>query len=87
MLESRIEAEVCRTLRMLGCLVRKDGQEGWPDRVVYVGDSLHFWIEFKQPGKTPEPLQLARHAALRYMGEVVLVLDYAPSYQKLSEMS
>lgn len=85
-LESWIEGETSRILRMLGCRVRKDGQEGWPDKVVYVGGGRHFWIEFKQPGQKPRPNQELVHAILRESGDLVLVLEYVPSVEKLSQL-
>ncbi len=65
-LESSIERAVVKYAKSKGVLVRKlngEGERGWPDRMfLYQGKVL--FLEFKQPGKKPTPLQEAKIAEL-----------------------
>ena len=41
------------------------GEKGWPDRIFINREGIHVWIEFKQPGEEPEPIQYFRIKQLR----------------------
>lgn len=49
--------------------------DGMPDRLVLLPDGVIAFVELKAPGKTPRPLQLARHRLLRSLGFWVYVID------------
>lgn len=51
------------------------GYDGMPDRIVLFPESRIAFVEVKTPGKTPRPLQTARHKLLRRLGFKVYVLD------------
>jgi hypothetical protein len=85
MLERDIEAKFSRLCKANGILTLKmqtqgsRGRSGYPDRLVFLGQGRHCWIEFKATGKTDEltDLQDLRIKTLRKMGEAVLVTDDA----------
>lgn len=64
------------------------GVKGYPDRILIWGPAGRtMFIEFKQPGEPPEPLQDYVHGLMRAMGCEVQVhsnveeaLDYATRY-------
>ncbi len=51
------------------------GFDGMPDRMVLLPEGHIGFVEVKQPGKVPRPLQAARHRMLRNLGFKVYVLD------------
>jgi hypothetical protein len=73
--ESKIQLQVVEFGRALGMVVRKlNFGEGWPD-YMFLYDGRVMFIEFKAPGKKPEPLQLVVHQQLREAGAIVHVID------------
>jgi hypothetical protein len=61
MLERKIEKLVCDYAKMKGILCFKfvsPGNAGVPDRMFILPSGKVFFIEFKQEGKKPTPLQL-----------------------------
>lgn len=73
--ESAIEASVTTYGKTLGILPRKlNFGEGWPDRM-YLRKGQIIFIEFKQLGEIPTPLQLYVHGLLRLQGFQVYVVD------------
>jgi hypothetical protein len=77
-LESAVEEACCALLREHGCLALKFGKEGWPDRLVLLGNGFHVWFEFKRAkfgGLTPA--QRRRIPALRKAGELVFIVKDA----------
>lgn len=73
-LESAVEREGVKALEGLGYEVRKDGRQGWPDRLVLVGRNVHFWWEVKKrKGGRLTPAQKRVIPRLRARGETVLV--------------
>lgn len=73
-LESTVERLGVAELRAFGCEVRKDGRQGWPDRLVLVGKDVHFWWEVKKRrGGRLTPAQKRVIPRLRALGETVLV--------------
>lgn len=73
-LESSIERRVVEALEADGAVVLKMGYEGYPDRLVLIGDGEHYWIEFKRPGGGLRTAQLRRIVKLRRMGEKVEII-------------
>ena len=55
---------------------RTTTQGGWMR-----GACFHIWIEFKAPGKTPSPKQLAWHEAERSRGALVKVVDHFETFR------
>jgi hypothetical protein len=51
------------------------GTDGMPDRLVLMPQARIGFVEVKRPGARPRPLQERRHAQLRSLGFLVLVLD------------
>ena len=49
--------------------------DGMPDRIVLLPNGKCAFVEVKQKGMKPRPLQLARHEKLRHLGYKVYVLD------------
>ena len=85
MLERDIEAKFSRLCKANGILTLKmqtqasRGRAGYPDRLVFLGQGRHAWIEFKATGKVKDltELQEQRIKQLRSIGEAVLVTDDA----------
>jgi hypothetical protein len=57
-----------------GYTVLKMGFDGWPDRLVLLGNNKHRWIEFKRPGGKLRKVQERRIEKMLKMGETVDVL-------------
>lgn len=77
-LESYIERKFVDYIRSVGGMALKlDAMScaGIPDRLVVLPDGKMFFVELKQPGKKPRPIQLKRHADLRKLGFDVYVVD------------
>ena len=72
MLEKTVEVRLRRLVReRLGGRAYKfesPGTAGMPDRLVCLPGGRVVFVETKQPGKTPRPLQKKRHAELRELG-------------------
>lgn len=78
MKESDIEDYLVDAVRFLGGETRKVqwiGRNGAPDRVVMLPDGRLLWIELKQKGKSPAPIQLREHAKMARCGQHVYVID------------
>jgi hypothetical protein len=58
------------------------GNNGMPDRILILPFRPAVFIEFKDKGKKPSPLQLIRHEELRALGQIVLVLDNFIDFKK-----
>lgn len=74
MKESTIEAYLRDQVKELGGKAYKfvsPGNDGVPDRLVCLPGGRVVFVELKAPGKTPTPLQRARHKELRKLGFVV----------------
>lgn len=70
MLESKIKSNCCDQLEKWGWLVVhiiQTNKNGWPDTQIF-RKGVMYHIEFKQPGKKPEPLQSYRHGKLQEQG-------------------
>ena len=69
-LEKAIEKQACKWAESNGWLHYKMnvlGQRGWPDRV-FIKKGKVLYVEFKAPGKEPNPLQTYRLNSLRMKG-------------------
>lgn len=78
MYERTIEQELAARTRAMGGIAPKftsPGFDGMPDRLVLLPRGRMGFVELKAPGKTPRPLQLARHKLLRRLGFKVWVID------------
>ena len=78
MREKHIEKELAARTRAMGGIVPKftsPGFDGMPDRLVLLPHGRMGFVELKAPGRTPRPLQLARHRLLRRLGFKVYVID------------
>ena len=78
MRENIIEKELVRAVKDKGGIAPKvtsPGVDGMPDRLVLLPRGRMGFVELKAPGRTPRPLQLARHRLLRRLGFKVYVID------------
>lgn len=85
MLESEIKRRCSKQLEQWGWLVVhiiQTSKNGWPDTEIYRNGVMHL-IEFKRPGKNPEPLQEYRHKKLADQGFTVLIVKSTSDIQKL----
>ena len=76
-MESKIQEKIVKNLERRGWYVVKIIQctkNGWPD-LQAVKDGKTVYIEVKDIGKEPDPLQLMRHKELRSAGAAVYVTD------------
>ncbi len=74
-LEKSLEkAGVRRLWEELGLEARKDGREGWPDRIIFLRGGRHFWWEAKKmKGGRLTPAQCRVLPRLDSMNDIVLV--------------
>ena len=78
MREKVIEQKLTLTVKKQGGIAPKflsPGMDGMPDRIVLLPNGKCAFVEVKQKGMKPRPLQLARHEKLRHLGYKVYVLD------------
>ena len=76
--EKAIEQKLVRAVKAVGGIAPKftsPGTDGMPDRLVLLPEGRVAFVEVKRKGKTPTPLQAARHGLLRRLGFRVFVLD------------
>lgn len=85
MLESEIKRRCAKALESWGWEVVhiiQTNKNGWPDTEAGRAGRL-VYIEFKRPGKNPEPLQEYRHTKLRNQGFEVLIVKSLEDIQHL----
>lgn len=85
MLESKIKKDCRDQLEKWGWLVVhiiQTNKNGHPDTQIY-RNGIMYHIEFKQPGKEPEPLQSYRHRKLQEQGFQTLVVTDLKDIEKL----
>lgn len=73
MSEARIQSAIITNLERSGWLVVKiiqSTKNGWPD-LQAIRDGVTVYIEVKDIGEEPDPLQLVRHRQLRRHGATV----------------
>ena len=78
MRERDIEKKLTKAVKAQGGMCPKlisPGMDGMPDRLVLMPQARIGFVELKRPGARPRPLQERRHAQLRSLGFLVLVLD------------
>lgn len=78
MSEKDIERKFVQTVNNAGGIAPKfvsPGFAGMPDRIVLLPGGRMGFVEVKDTGKKPRPLQLARHRLLVGLGFRVYVLD------------
>ena len=77
-MEKDIERKLVKAVRLMGGICPKfvsPGFDGMPDRLMLLPDGKAGFVEVKDKGKKPRPLQEARHRLLRDLGFQVFVLD------------
>lgn len=73
--ENSIEKKLIRImLANNGAAIKQTGYKSVPDRLCLWPVGKMCFVELKKPGKKPDPLQLAAHAALRKLGFKVYVI-------------
>lgn len=78
MSERDIERKLSLTVKRAGGIAPKfvsPGFDGMPDRIILMPGGRVAFVEVKDKGKHPRPLQEARHRMLRKLGFRVYVLD------------
>ena len=78
MRERDIEKKLTKAVKDQGGMCPKlisPGMDGMPDRLVLMPQARIGFVEVKRPGVRLRPLQERRHAQLRSLGFLVLVLD------------
>ncbi len=76
--EKQIERRLALTVRAAGGMAPKfvsPSFAGMPDRLILLPGGKAAFAELKAPGRTPRPLQEARHRMLRELGFRVYVID------------
>lgn len=77
MLESYIERELCKRIKLKGGLCDKftsPGRRFVPDRIVTLPHGVVEFVELKAPGKRPTPAQARDHDRRRALGCTVRVI-------------
>ena len=80
MREKTLERKLAEAVKAMGGIALKfvsPGFDGMPDRLVLLPDGKCGFVEVKQLGEKPRPLQEMRHGMLRRLGCKVYVLDDA----------
>ena len=72
-LERDVEQYLILRVGQLGGLCLKQGQEGWPDRIVILPDGKLIWVELKRRTGKLADLQQYRAYLLRQVGQQVEV--------------
>lgn len=76
--ESSIESRFCKRVQMDGYQAIKlggDGKRGKADRIILMNKNIHFFIEFKAPGKELRKIQQYRAKQLRDLNHAVYEID------------
>jgi hypothetical protein len=76
-LESHLDAFLTRRVRLLGGVTFKLAPivSGTPDRLVLLPGGGSYFVELKQQGGKPSPVQRVMHDRLNRLGSPVWVLD------------
>lgn len=70
--ESAQEKATVRLLESLDFVARKDGRDGWPDRLVLMGRNRHCWIEHKTDRGRLTPAQRRVFPKLEERGDLII---------------
>ena len=86
--ESNYETRFVNACAKRGWICEKftvPGKRGVPDRLVTAGHGYICFVELKQPGKKPEPLQVLDHEKRRKLGADVYVASCMKSVNYVIE--
>ena len=86
MREKIIEQQLVKAVKHTGGMCPKfvsPGLNGMPDRLVLLNEGHMAFVEVKQKGKVPRPLQKKRHKQLQELGYQVFVLDDPEQIQEI----
>ena len=72
--EKNLERAVVADLAFQGFLTLKVGFDGWPDRLVLLGNGRHIWLELKASEGKLRPQQKVRIAQLEQEGCRVYII-------------
>ena len=75
--EGKLVAYLKKRVKTFGGSTRKcewSNHAGAPDQLVLL-PGKHFWVELKQAGQKPRPIQLREHQIMREAGCEVYVVD------------
>ena len=81
-----MERKLAEAVKAMGGIAPKfisPGFAGMPDRLVILPDGKCGFVEVKQRGEKPRPLQEIRHGMLRRLGFKVYVLDCAGQIEEV----
>lgn len=85
-MEKRIEKALKRHVESLGGLCLKfssPGMVGVPDRICLMPDGRMFFVELKDKGKKPRPIQDYRMSQIRALGFKVYVINSAEAIKEV----
>jgi hypothetical protein len=86
--ERNIETYLRDQVRKAGGAAMKwisPGNNGVPDRIVFLPGGRIVFVELKAPGKKPTALQQYQHDRLRDLGQLVVVIDSREGVDALME--
>jgi VRR-NUC domain. len=86
MKEKETELKLVKAVKHTGGMCPKfvsPGLNGMPDRIVLLSEGHMAFVEVKQKGKVPRPLQKMRHKQLQELGYQVYVLDDPEQIQEI----
>jgi hypothetical protein len=86
--EKAIETYLRDRVRTIGGWAPKwtsPGNNGVPDRIVFLPGGRVVFVELKAPGKKPTALQQYQHDRLRDLGQLVVVIDSREKVDTLME--
>lgn len=89
MREKTIEGYLRDETRKNGGLSMKwvsPGNNGVPDRIVFLPGGRVVFVELKAPGKKPTQLQKYQHERLRSLGQLVVIIDSKEKVDKLLQL-
>lgn len=88
MRERNIETYLRDQVRKAGGAAMKwisPGNNGVPDRIVFLPGGRVVFVELKAPGRKPTQLQKVQHERLRALGQLVAVIDSREKVDSLLE--
>ena len=79
MSEKDIEKYLVQEVKKIGGKAYKwtsPGNNGVPDRIVFLPSGVIKFVELKAPGKKPTELQIKKHKELEALGHNVIIIDH-----------